>query len=1254
MLWLYGAPGVGKSVLMRSVISHLDEQRHQVEDPIIRKPVYFFFDDKYQTWNTPDAFVRSILHQILCDSQTGFLVNYLDINKRKPNSQSEDVLWECLNTILSKSHGIMFQFVIDAVDEVLRNTASAPVTIVDRLQHMLSLDSSGRVRLIISSRTQAPYEFSEVADIAHINADNTETKQNVENFLRAKVRKNLEKSHISLSAGTEVERKLIQSSQGNFLFAKLAWEQFSKGIDNWSREQMQKGLSGVDCLSSDLMAAYCRLLASIPVSYRPRARVSFAILRTSKERITSQQLSFLATLHYRCSNAHDTPLPQLQSESADFENYLSEACGFIIRKSGDGSVDFAHVSARDLFSTELPASPSSDAERILMEYVVTDPDAHSILFQLCLKVLQLENRTGLEWRQDLEMMNDMEQRLRQSFGHNQMLSEPELGKLTEARVSYVQSMSKTPCFMYALHHWVSHYEGGTPSNRQDGLLVIFLRSFLAYCCHWIWMNTTRMEEGAHLITWRKAHMARRTTRNEDWLFRALARMDCDRIVKRLVSQGIDANYVPGAAEDPEQSLTLLSWTIVCQRRESFKALLRTDIQVNYSLPHAMKPLHHAARCRDPFYMMKLAAHPNLDINGGWKGGTALHSAISVLNVSTVGILLDHPDIDVWAQDGDGQPAYTKLLRQNVWEPILGKLLRFASKDTLKMGVSNLSQYLVAGVHEWVEYEAEILRRDPWQVLVVDRRTGLNALTFYAYFGRKEKLLWILDRLPHQGFPVRVTPSRYDLLHLCANQGWEDVVYMLQERYKLKSLDSDHCGRTLLHWALEHGWDTDRINWVDYSAARLDFQDRDGLTALHIAVMNRNIDAVELLVSLGANCFLRNKQDMSPVHLAAELGFRRAVDRFVQMPQREFGRTRDGASLLHLISLWLDGPTVENFVLSKKALVNVADKQRRAPLHYASMADNAATAAQLLDLGAWVDVRDVYGRTPLHEAVRSRAITTARLLLDHGADPNATDAFGQTCVHLSLRYGSKDLVPHFIELGVDIHAIDKFGMQPIHRAASAGSVADIAELLRAGVSFATSCRATHLSPLDMAVEARNAENVSLIISWLAESALSDDERKNLLNRALKLASEYEFTAIEEILISSGALVDKNNIKVRRWYMSGATPEYHCLPLISAHDIYNEAALPFINAPTWHPYNPAQDNLTHYNDTQDDTTPDKANQDNTIRNKAMRNNATRNEAYPGGVATSQSTQSTSTRCDPPHNAPLPARKKVKRSTNVNQGV
>jgi ankyrin repeat protein len=333
-----------------------------------------------------------------------------------------------------------------------------------------------------------------------------------------------------------------------------------------------------------------------------------------------------------------------------------------------------------------------------------------------------------------------------------------------------------------------------------------------------------------------------------------------------------------------------------------------------------------------------------------------------------------------------------------------------------------------------------------------------------------------------------------------------------------------------------------VSLEDYSSGNLDTKDRDGLTAVHIAVSNRNMYALMRLVSSGANFLQKDKHEMTPVHLAADQGFRAAIEYFIAMPQREFGTTKTGASLLHLLSLWFDGALVRNFVTSKRAIVNVVDKNRRSPLHYAALVNNASTAALLLEMGCKINARDRNGMTPLHEAIRGRNTETTILLLDYGADTRARDAFEQSCLHLSLRYGHDELVTRFLEesLAEDINAVDTFGMTPLHRACGSGRVDDVKALRKLGANWNVRNKYGRY-PIDLAVEARQTSVVKLMIFWAQTSGHSQRTVKQCLEGALVLACETEASRIKNILMGEGFQVDQSKIKVRRTYMTGPTPE-----------------------------------------------------------------------------------------------------------------
>ncbi|KAF4856195.1 putative ankyrin repeat protein [Colletotrichum siamense] len=1173
--WLHGPPGSGKTILMRGVVAHLMEQSESSGDIVIRKPLYFFFDDKDSTRKTSAAFVRSVLSQILVDKRISYLIKYLEGRNYREDAEVEDNLWICLSTVIEKSRGIVFQFVIDAIDEVLRSSSEDTTTIFGRLKHLITQDLSGRVKLILSHREMPQNEFLET-DLAIIDADNDSNWQNVQAFVSRQIRRRATKSQISDSTKHTVENKIMEISRGNFLHARLAWDQFSKGVTNWSRHQISKSLDQLSTISHGLVAAYCNLLSGIPRAHQSKARASFVILRISKEKLTSRQLAFFATLYTQRLDKRPSLWSELQPQSDEFEKYLAEACGYLITRAEDGLVDFSHISAKDLFTGMKGLSP--EEQQVLSTFVVSEADAHAMMHTLCMSIFQLENREADFWREGIKDVRQAQKRLRSSFATS-WISREQLDEVADLGATHVQSFARTPCFAYALRHYISHYEAATSSSHADSALVTFMATRQAYYCHSMWLAIRKKSKDSHLDRTISVHLepeeqgTSSAIAKSAALFRILARGDCPQIVKGLVAEGANVNHAAGSGDE---SVTPLSWAIVCGRKHSFCALLRNEnIQINYGPRGSRSPLHQAVRyVGDVFYAQRLIDHPHINVNVPYASATPLHEALDWGNRPGVDALLAHPDIDLGIQDSYSETPYLKAFKHKMWGPSLSRIMTMVPQGTFSMPILGTSQLLAAGRHGWTDVEEIFLRVFPDQVLTQNPDTKMHVLAHYAFLGCREKLLWIMDRLPNQRVSLRSEVDRYDLLHLCANQNWEDIVHMIQRKYRLQSLSSDHVGRTLLHWAAEYNWDIDKMDLSQYSRAGIiNNKDRDGLTVVHIAVTNRNITALEILVASGASYLQKDNAGMSPAHMAADQGYRAALDFFIGIHHADFGITRTGASLLHLIAPWANGAMIHRFVTSRKAAINInfVDRDRRTALHYAAIANNASAVEELVTLGCNINGRDNNGKSPIHEAIRGGGAETALLLLRLGADWRATDAFGQTCLHLSLRYNSEILASRFLRLGMDIGSVDRFGMTPLHRACGAGNAGYARELLHRGAAW-DARNMYGRSPLELAVEARAKRTVETVVSWLLtlrRAQISGTRRRirRYLDSALMLACELELdsTGIGSILKQAGADIDYSQVKVERVYLVGPTAEKRDPLVPRGLGLHNPFDSPFKSGP-----------------------------------------------------------------------------------------
>jgi hypothetical protein len=219
-------------------------------------------------------------------------------------------------------------------------------------------------------------------------------------------------------------------------------------------------------------------------------------------------------------------------------------------------------------------------------------------------------------------------------------------------------------------------------------------------------------------------------------------------------------------------------------------------------------------------------------------------------------------------------------------------------------VKNTDLLSMASLWDWKAVETELIHYDVSQVFALGM-DGFNYLTRSAFNGRKSKVLRLLNLLKDHGErlresvgegknPIRrrrsfVSMSKmygyqsriltrmpassiandedsvfHHLLHLCAQQDWEDVSNILEDQFDIHGLpDGDHVGRTMLHWAVENSWDYALRDFSHKPKSWLDHQDRDGMTALHITCQLQNREVAEHLVDSGASYLLKNKLGRTP-------------------------------------------------------------------------------------------------------------------------------------------------------------------------------------------------------------------------------------------------------------------------------------------------------------------------------------------------------------------------------------------------------
>lgn len=253
------------------------------------------------------------------------------------------------------------------------------------------------------------------------------------------------------------------------------------------------------------------------------------------------------------------------------------------------------------------------------------------------------------------------------------------------------------------------------------------------------------------------------------------------------------------------------------------------------------------------------------------------------------------------------------------------------------------------------------------------------------------------------------------------------------------------------------------------ASDLNASDVDGTTALHWAVYNDDVEAVDMLLQAGADPRASNRYGVRPLPLAATNGSAAIIERLLAAGADVNGRTLAGETPLMLAARAASREVVE-LLLAHGAEVNAVEpSHQQTALMWAAMTDNAGAIRALIAAGADVSARsqspmpsrgrramgqgddylpEMFKRTnggPLNRttmidsmsallfAVRDGHIGASTALLDGGADVNDRAPNGATALHVAIINAHYELASLLVDRGADVNDNGP-GWTPLHQVA----------------------------------------------------------------------------------------------------------------------------------------------------------------------------------------------------------------------------
>lgn len=260
VLWLTGGPGSGKTVMMASIIEHLQNDDSRSPKPLI---LYYFVDGKETGKSNHLNILPGLIHHILKENP-----NLVGIVRQATRTDAKfsstlDKSTKIIQSIIKEIPEIIL--FVDAIDECkvlegVRNKEEQDAKGANLLRRLFDLQNhTGCLKLFVTSRTDSNSPIGCVFDAFHIprifltidcmnNDIDTYLKVELNKFKlikRESDRNGMKEKEIKM----RIRNKILKDAAGMFLYAFMAWTTFQYCEENWDDDGLEKRFKMLELLA---------------------------------------------------------------------------------------------------------------------------------------------------------------------------------------------------------------------------------------------------------------------------------------------------------------------------------------------------------------------------------------------------------------------------------------------------------------------------------------------------------------------------------------------------------------------------------------------------------------------------------------------------------------------------------------------------------------------------------------------------------------------------------------------------------------------------------------------------------------------------------------------------------------------------------------------------------------------------------------------------------------------------------------------
>ncbi|UKZ56065.1 hypothetical protein TrVGV298_009891 [Trichoderma virens] len=333
ILWLFGAPGIGKTVISCFLIENLQKQEALQPSTIL---IYHFCDYKDDgPRNSALGIIRCILQQLLKKQPDLFRwikTEYQHRHEILSLSNSLDGLWAVLLQLLQKCNSKNIYILIDALDECDK-------TCIHLLDLIAEIPASVNTRVLITARPDVEIEKTAETVGRHLRVDSGKINADLAAFIDSKLAElKVKRKTFPESLINAIGEKVKSQAGGTFLWASLVFKDISAAATTKAATRK------LENLPSNLPGIYGRILDSIDEDGTEDAAFIFRWMVVLKRPMTAKDMATAQVLAHEGWNKDTVPPVQYIEQ---FEDGF-KACGNLLYYDPvNGTLNLIHRTAKD-------------------------------------------------------------------------------------------------------------------------------------------------------------------------------------------------------------------------------------------------------------------------------------------------------------------------------------------------------------------------------------------------------------------------------------------------------------------------------------------------------------------------------------------------------------------------------------------------------------------------------------------------------------------------------------------------------------------------------------------------------------------------------------------------------------------------------------------------------------------------------------------------------------------------------------------